>query len=115
GEPRLEEVVEPGRGERPRQQPSEAGGEHLRRRQAGRRPGPPAAAAGDELAERLLPVARLDRLLVAFVSLAADEGVAEEARHLVAGERPRGLEGGYGQHAEVEGGLALRVAVEQPA
>jgi hypothetical protein len=40
------------------------------------------------------------------------ERLAEEARHLVIGERPRGLEGGQREHHEIERGLAGRVPVE---
>src|SRR5712692_7318098 len=42
----------------------------------------------------LAEVARLDRLLAALVRLSFHERVAEEARHLVAAQRPRRLEHG---------------------
>ena len=96
------------------EQPAEARGDHLSRRRCGR-PGPDAAAARDELADRLVPLAGLDRLFAAFVGMTAHERLADEARHLVAGERPGGLEGRSAQHREVERRVALRVAAEQAA
>jgi hypothetical protein len=77
-------VVDAGAGERPRQHPPEARRQDLRRREAGGDPGADATAAGDELADRLAQVAGLERLLVALVRLPLDEGLAPEARHLVA-------------------------------
>jgi hypothetical protein len=78
-------------GERPGQQPPEARRDGLRRGEACGRPGADAPAAGDELADRLLQVAGVERLLVARVRMTLDERLADEARHLVAGDRARGL------------------------
>src|SRR5205814_4808969 len=84
GERSLEEVVCPGGGERPREDAPGTRGEDLSRRQTGRRPRADAAAARHELADGLLEVAGLLRLLVVpAVRLAFDERRAEEARHLV--------------------------------
>ena len=58
----------------------------------------------------LLHATALDGLLVlALVRLTLHERLAEEARHLVAGKRPRRLEARRGEDDEVERGLALRV------
>jgi hypothetical protein len=86
--PALEKVVDAGRPERPGQQPAEAGSKDLRRCESRGGPCANAAAAGDELAECLVQVATLDRILVSAVCLALDEGRADEARHFVACKRP---------------------------
>src|SRR5581483_10219171 len=75
----LEEVVRTCRGQSPRQQPSGSRREDLRRRKAGRRPCADAAAARHELADRLLQISRLLRLLAAGVRLTLDERRPEEA------------------------------------
>src|SRR5262249_55577765 len=75
------------------------------------RPRPAAAAARHELADRLAEIARLERLLAALVGLALHERLAQEARHLVARERARGLERREREDDEVERRLARRVPV----
>ena len=46
-------------------------------------------------------------LVLAVVGLALDERLANEARDLVAGDRPRGLEGRQAEEREVDGGHLL--------
>ena len=69
---------------------------------AGGRPHADAAAAREQLADRLAGAAVLERPLVALVRLALDERLAEEAEHLVVGDRPGGLERRRGEDREVE-------------
>ena len=52
-------------------------------------------------------------LLVALVRGALDERLAQEARHLVARDRARGLEGRGPEDGEVEEALVARVAPER--
>src|SRR5579864_836227 len=106
GETRLQEVVHAAGGERPGQEAAEARRDHLRARQAGGNPGADAARAGDELADRLPQVARLDGLLV------LDERLADEARDLVARDRARELERRGAEHGEVERALLRGLAPE---
>ena len=88
------------------------GASDLGRREAGADPRADAAGARDELADRLLHAAVLDRLLVlAVVGLALDERLADEARHLVVGDRARGLEGRRREQREVERAELLRAGV----
>src|SRR5919197_3802931 len=114
GEAGLEEVIDPGGAERPRQQAAEARREDLRRREPARHPDADATRARDEFTNRLLKVAGRDGLLATLVRSPLHEGVAEEARHLVMGEGARGLERRGAERDEVERGVLLRVAVERP-
>src|SRR5207248_1837693 len=73
-----------------------------------------AAAARHELADRLLHPACPDRLLVlAGSGLSLHERLAEEARHLVARDRPRRLERRRRKESEIECIVLAWVAVEQ--
>ena len=72
-------------------------------------PGADAARAGDELADRLADVARLDGLL----GLALDERLADEARDVVAGDRARRLERREREHEQVERAVLARFASER--
>ena len=76
----LQEVVRRRRGQRPRQQPAAARRDRVHADDAGGGPHADAAAAREQLADRLAGAAVLDRLLVALVRLALDERLAEEAR-----------------------------------
>src|SRR3954447_17930928 len=98
----LEEIVHAGGGERPGQQAPEARREDLGARKRRRGPGADAAAARDELADRLAIVAGRDRVLVALVRLALHERLAQEAGHLIPRERSSGLESGGREHDEIE-------------
>src|SRR5439155_10284372 len=80
----LQEVVDPGRRQRPRQQPAEARRENLRDRKPGSRPRTDTTAACEEFANRLADIAAFDRLLVSLVRVSADERLTQEARDLVA-------------------------------
>src|SRR3954468_10171379 len=113
-EPRLQEVVRRGRAKRPRQQAPEARRDDLRRGKTRSRPGADAPRAGDELADRLLHPAVAHGLLVLGVGLALDERRPHRSGHAVVRQRPGRLEARRGEYREVERGLALRVAVEQP-
>src|SRR5207248_1277363 len=76
----------------------------------GSRPRTDTTAAREEFADRLADIAAFDRLLVSLVRVSADERLTQEARDLVAGERPRRLERRGREHRQVEEGLALRIA-----
>ena len=102
-EPGQQEVVDRARGEHGGQQPAGARGEDLRRGEARSDPGADAARARDELADRLLHLGVVRRpLVLAVVRLALDERLADEARHLVAGDHARGLERGEAEQREVD-------------
>lgn len=79
-----------------------------------RNPRADAAAARDELADRLPHPAALDRILSARVCVSFDERIAQEARHLVARQRSRRLVGRERKGHEVEHRVLVRVAVERP-
>jgi len=66
------------------------------------------------LAEGLLDASCLDRTLVLVIAgVALDERLADETRHVVAGNRSCRLEGGRGECRQVEPGLVARIASEQ--
>src|SRR5580765_2099445 len=113
-EPCLQEIVDACPGERPGQHAPEARREDLRGREPGGRPSADAAAAGYELADRLLHVAGLNgALLVGLPRVAFDERLADEARDVVSGDRARCLERRHRKRRQIEPGLVARVAVEQ--
>src|SRR5581483_7272101 len=97
-ERRLQEIVHARCGEGPRQQPAELGRDDLRPGERGGDPRADATGARDELADRLAEVARLDGVLGAFLRRSGHEGLAQEARHLVARNRSRGLERSRSEH-----------------
>ena len=70
----LQEVVDPGRRQRPRQQPAEARRENLRDRKPGSRPRTDTTAACEEFANRLADIAAFDRLLVSLVRMSRANG-----------------------------------------
>ncbi len=107
----LEEVVRRRGGQRPGQQAAGPGRDRVDPDDPRCRPHPDAAAACEQLADRLTRAAVLDRLLVPFVRLTLHERLSQEAQHLVVSDRPRGLERRGREHCEVE----RRQVLEPPA
>src|SRR5580765_3482323 len=114
GEPCLQEIVDACAGERPGQHAPEARRQDLRGREPGGGPRADAAAAGYELADRLLHVAGLNgTLLVGLPRVPFDERFADEARDVIPRDCARGLERRHRKRRQIEPGLVARVAVEQ--
>src|SRR5207248_2974654 len=102
-----------GGGERPCEHAAEARRDHLRTRQAGCDPGPDAARARHELADRLAEIPGFHSILTAFVRLAPHERVTDEARDLVVRDRLCSLERRDAEHEQVDRPVLLRIVVQR--
>ena len=102
-ETRLKPVVCSPQCERPDEHSAERGRQGLGRQEAHGCPGADAARAGHELTDRLPGAAGLYGMLRRRIRrLRFDEGLANEARDVVAGECPGRLERGESQHRRVQ-------------